>query len=155
EHVDRPGGRGRVFGLVAVDAGRRAVLQERAHRQGRAVGRQRDAPAELVARAGVGGLDVRVHAGADGAVVVAAIAVRRVAVVALLGAGDDAVAARRHRAVLVAAVAALEVAVVAALAGLDLAVAAPGLARGRPGAGRIVAVGQAVAVLVAQGRAVL
>ncbi len=53
EHVDRAGLRGGIAGLVAVDAGRRAVLRVGAHRQGRAVGRQRDAAAEVVSRSPV------------------------------------------------------------------------------------------------------
>src|SRR5690606_13401352 len=85
----------------------------------------------------------------------AAVAVHEVAVVARLARGHDAVAARGDRAVGVAAVAADRVAVVARLAGVDPAVAARGQARGLAGAGRIGAVGQAVAVLVAGAPAVL
>src|SRR5690606_30081257 len=99
-----------------------------AHRHGRAVGRQRDAETELVGYAGIGCLDVCRLADADGAVVIAAVAVDEVAVVALLATRDDAVAAAGQRAVTVATVAAGEVAVVALLARQrrDDAVAAAG-----------------------------
>lgn len=59
EHVRRPGPLRGVVGLIAADAGGRAVFPICAHGQAVAVPRHCQADPEVIAHSGVGGLDVR------------------------------------------------------------------------------------------------
>jgi len=91
-----------------------------------------------------------------GYAVAAGVTVDRVAIIAVLADIYDTITAALVRfAVRRATVAVDVVTVVTSLAGIDLAVAASGLAGRRNRADRIAAVGQAVAILVARGVAVV
>lgn len=91
-----------------------------------------------------------------GYAVAAGVTVDRVAIIAVLADIYDTITAALVRfAVRRATVAVDVVTVVTSLAGIDLAVAASGLAGRRNRADRIAAVGQAVAILVARGGAIL